>query len=691
MDDDAFAARLDAAEAEAAPFLRALGLVADDVEPWSGHGKAADIGRFDLAAIPDVAIPSVRIDLLRRIGDSDLGTAASTHGRIREALARRRPELAVADVATELRLCHRAIGEQARGSLGWLRLPLLGPTLDAMERLAPGPMAAVAVWPTVRALLDLLTAETLTVEVAATDLRYRMLVAWLRFGASPLPPEAFDAGDAFGERMRLLVETDPALGSGLAPLAPIAAGATSGMPSKRQRAAIDDLTDATANEEIGSSVLRVASALVGAPLIVRGPGFVTLRPANQRMARAAAWAIPVVAPDEAADVLGDVGLRLATSGRADNQARDGATASTCAAMLGEIGTPPAVAALARMRARVRNKPVRSQVEKALSGAADRLGVALDALLDASLPTIGLDASGSRRTPVGDWSATLSVRPDGRVAISWVDPDGSDRAAPTAPIRERDASTIADLEDRRNDIEALLAEERMRLEGWLREDRRWSIEAWDGRFRRHPIGRIHAARLVWQVLDEADIRPARMVGDGWVSAAERPVPSTPASVIGLWHPVDAEPAEIAAWREALQRNGIEPPFAQVDREVYDASQAPDAVQDRRFADRAVDYPRFRALLGSRGWSSPMLGPWDQGDQAVAVRNLPNLDLRAEFGHVPTEPHDPRAFVDATSVGAVRFTRVVDGIRFPVLLRDVPPRVFSEVLRDVDLFTSVAAGP
>ena len=86
---------------------------------------------------------------------------------------------------------------------------------------------------------------------------------------------------------------------------------------------------------------------------------------------------------------------MATSGRADNQARDAAVAGTAAALLGGLDDSVAVAELARLRTRVRNKPVRKQVEAALTAAAERAGRSIDELLDESAPMFGLDPAGRR--------------------------------------------------------------------------------------------------------------------------------------------------------------------------------------------------------------------------------------------------------------------------------------------------------
>ena len=56
-------------------------------------------------------------------------------------------------------------------------------------------------------------------------------------------------------------------------------------------------------------------------------------------------------------------------------------------------------------------------------------------------------------------------------------------------------------------------------------------------------------------------------------------------------------------------------------------------------------------------------------------------------MPAGLGDPLERVEFARSGSVRFTADVGGTRQPVLLDSVAPRLVSEVLRDIDLFTSV----
>jgi hypothetical protein len=417
---------------------------------------------------------------------------------------------------------------------------------------------------------------------------------------------------------------------------------------------------------------------------------VTVRPSNQRLARAALWLIPSLLPDRAPDMLGEVGVRLGTSGKRDNQARDTAIANTCAALLGEMDGDEAIASLARMLTRVRNKPVRKQVEKALAGAAARAATSVDELVDRSLPTFGLDADGRRAFEHATWSAEIEVESDGRVSVSWIDGDAEPRDEAPRSLRDRAPGEVADVADVVDDIRTTLADERCRLEQLMGDERGWPMVGWRHRFLEHPLGRVHARRVIWRFGGPTGTSDAMAPDGDLIDMAGEPIP-TPSdeATVEIWHPVEASDEAVEAWRDFIVARRVTQPFKQAYRETYrvDVRSGPDAVLDSRFADRPLAYDQMRALMGARGWTAQMLGPFDQGDRSIAFRDFARAGLRAELVHVPAGLGDPRERVDYARSGTVRFTVSDEDRRSPVLLAQVAPRLISEVLRDVDLFTSV----
>lgn len=88
----------------------------------------------------------------------------------------------------------------------------------------------------------------------------------------------------------------------------------------------------------------------------------------------------------------------------------------------------------------------------------------------------------------------------------------------------------------------------------------------------------------------------------------------------------------------------------------------------------------------------MGPWDGGYESTRFRDFGSQGIRAEFFLEMIETEQWGALAELASTDQVRFRSIRGGALLP--LTEVPPIVFSEAMRDVDLFvgvSSIAADP
>lgn len=167
-----------------------------------------------------------------------------------------------------------------------------------------------------------------------------------------------------------------------------------------------------------------------------------------------------------------------------------------------------------------------------------------------------------------------------------------------------------------------------------------------------------------------------------------VPEHTSDEVRLWHPLEKTPDEVQAWRERLERLGIQQPFKQAHREIYLLTDAErrTATYSNRFAGHILKQSQFRALATARGWQAPFLGGWDGGN-GVANRALPD-NWHAEFWVNPVgdDYGESWGFLHL-STDQVRFCAGTAGEPSP--MEQVPALIFTETMRDVDLFVSVAS--
>ncbi len=359
----------------------------------------------------------------------------------------------------------------------------------------------------------------------------------------------------------------------------------------------------------------------------------------------------------------------------------------------EFPTPEAAAALRTTRGIVRHRGVVFQLDRALK----RIDAALADRPEAAirLPDLGFDSVGVHRATVGSYEATVAVGDD--VTLTWRrGPGGAELRGVPGAVRRDHPDELAALRDLVKKARAHLATLTRALEGGLAAATAYSYERWRAEFAGHPLGRPIAGRLIWEVeVADGDRQAALPVGETLLDSAGRPLPPiAPDAAIRLWHPVHAPPAEIRAWRDLLTDRDIRQPFKQAFREIYLLTPAEEAtrVYSNRFAGHILRYQRLYALFKGRGWTpTRMLGPWDSGDEAEATRELAGRRWRARFFHSYVVGYQE---TQLASTDQVRFERRDGGEWRETALAEVPPVVFSEAMRDVDLFigvTSIAADP
>jgi hypothetical protein len=147
-----------------------------------------------------------------------------------------------------------------------------------------------------------------------------------------------------------------------------------------------------------------------------------------------------------------------------------------------------------------------------------------------------------------------------------------------------------------------------------------------------------------------------------------------------------------WKWDHARRGE--PLARPDRRVGAATAAAEQetrVYSNRFAAHILRYNQLAALLRARGWSGNYLGFFDGGYDGEATREFAAGAWRASFFYdlVEEEIEHGATFC---STDQVRFARREGTGWATAALTEVPPLVFSEAMRDVDLFvgvTSIAA--
>ena len=389
--------------------------------------------------------------------------------------------------------------------------------------------------------------------------------------------------------------------------------------------------------------------------------------------------------------------------------------NACITALGMMPGLDAVGQLALLKVKVKFGTAQIAIGKALNAAAEREGLPREELEEMAVPAYGLTEVGRLVETLGEFTAELAVTGSKSVAITWRSADGKVQKSLPAAVKKEFAEELKELNAAKKDLENMLPAQAERIDALYLQQKSWPLEKWLERYLQHPLIGTLARRLIWNFTTDGTTTPGLWLDGKLVDRLGHPLPLDAArTAVALWHPLDQPPDVVLGWRGFLEEWQIVQPFKQAHREVYLLTPAEERTRtySNRFAAHILKQHQFHALCAARGWKNKLRLLVDD-EYPPATRLLPQWGLRAEFWIEGA--HDNLA-VETNEVGAFLYL-ATDQVRFyhldeaqltahaggggyhagwrnpvatePVPLADIPSFVFSEIMRDVDLFVGVAS--
>ncbi len=354
-----------------------------------------------------------------------------------------------------------------------------------------------------------------------------------------------------------------------------------------------------------------------------------------------------------------------------------------------------LAQLAAMKVKITYRQALSVLDRALEQSAKAQGIPMHALAEMGIPHCGLTKVGFGDIAFGDHTAQINVLSSNKIDVRWHMPSGKRQKSIPALIKSAFPDELKDFKVNLKEIKQLLSIHKTRLEKLCIEEPCWDYDTWQERYLQHPLMGVLSQTLVWQ-LSRSNHQHLVLFRNGQFEDVEGHICSDDFSSyqVSLWHPIHSTKEVVHAWRQRLVALEITQAFKQAYREIYRLTDAEKEthVYSNRFAAHIIEQHKFSALAKSRNWIYSLKGPWDSQDGDLASLDLPEHSLTVQFWIKPI--HDPDTDSCDTpvyshlSTDQVRFF-VKDDTHSPIALADIPEVVFSEVMRDVDLFIGVSS--
>ncbi len=364
--------------------------------------------------------------------------------------------------------------------------------------------------------------------------------------------------------------------------------------------------------------------------------------------------------------------------------------NACLYSLSVTTTEDAAAELTRLNQVVKQPSAKKLVGKSLDKAAELSGQTREDLEESTVPTYGLDAEGRVKLTLGDFTAEFCIHGSDAFQLVWRKADGKAQKTVPAEVKTNHAAGLKAFKRTLKDVERMLPAQRQRIERLLLTAREWDYEKWQARYLNHPLLAHLCRRLIWHFHQDQQSASGIWHQGQIVDSHDRPLEWLgPKTRVRLWHPLGQALDLVAGWRRWLETHEVTQPFKQAHREIYLLTDAElqTGTYSNRFAAHIIRQHQFAALARERGWTYRLQGAFDSHN--VPTLLLPQYDLAVEFWADSPGGHE------ITSQAGIYLHLATDQVRFCNMtatarpLTGVPALVFSEVMRDVDLFVGVCS--
>lgn len=360
------------------------------------------------------------------------------------------------------------------------------------------------------------------------------------------------------------------------------------------------------------------------------------------------------------------------------------------AMLAWIDHPSATQLMLSVGSRFRTKSFQEEATRQAEALAERKGWTVAELADRTIPTVGLDETGTLELSYGERAFTAVLTPD--LTLELHSPEGTRITALPTPRQTDDADRAREakkaLATARKELKSVVTLQTDRFYEALCTERCWALEDWDRYLARHPIVGHLVQRLVWSATTDNGVTVFRPLDDGTLTDADDAEVSVPPdALVRIAHDTNLDGITVATWNRHLADYEITPLFQQFGKGTYALPEGRGAETEiAEFRGHLTESFRLRGRVMKLGYTRGQSE--DGGWFFTYEKRFPTLGLSAviRFSGSPL-PEESRT----VALETLSFERHVQGYVRPALrLSDVPAVLLSEAYSDLRMLAADGSG-
>lgn len=295
--------------------------------------------------------------------------------------------------------------------------------------------------------------------------------------------------------------------------------------------------------------------------------------------------------------------------------------------------------------------------------------------------------------LGEFYYKIQIVESGKVRREWLNTDNTILKRVPTHVKKEFAHELKIIAEIIKQIERTIKTQKSRIDQLLRVNRFMSYEHFEKYYINHPLMIFFGSTLIWNFHYDDSVTSAMYSGGVWRNENNESITTNNLREVSLWHPINSSVKQIKSWRKLLEERKIVQPIKQAFREIYIITDAElkTKTHSNRMSSHILKQYQANRLIKLRNWNYSLLGDfYGSHDEHIATLNIKDKNIRAEltikkidsgstigdnliYNYVLT---DSLSFYD--TIG----DKIID-------LENVDKVVFSEVMRDVDLFVGVTS--
>ncbi len=415
--------------------------------------------------------------------------------------------------------------------------------------------------------------------------------------------------------------------------------------------------------------------------------FTFLTSRNIQLLRSMVWTSAVLNDDDLNQTVEELGLWSfkKLSGHGSVSAKLG---NACIYAFSKLPYQDGVSRLTKFRAKIKYPSVHKLISKAIKSVAESEGKSMDEIEELAVQDFQLNKDYQLIKKFDNYKGIASVISSSSVALLWENENGKQIKSIPKHVKENFPEELKAFKKQIKEAQSNLGAQSKRIERMFLAKRKWSFSQWKKLYIDNNLLAFFGTKLIWNFSYNDKVVSAVYINDQFVNPEGIVDFEFDTSNVEIWHPALSTVNEVQEWRHWLMEHEIKQPFKQAHREVYIVTDAENQTNtySNRFAAHILRQHVFNALCKERGWIYNLQGQWDSHN--IPVLNIPSWNYKIEFWVDTEGVHE-----FANDIGILNYVQT-DQVRFydnngQLEMAEVPPLVFSEVMRDVDLFVGVSS--